>query len=242
MKITIIGIGPGDENGMTFAARSAIDNCDVIAGYDLYIELIRSLISGKEIISTGMRQEVQRCRLSLDAALGGKTVGLVCSGDAGVYGMAGIMHEVAAPFPQVSIEVVPGVTAACAAAAILGAPLGHDFAVISLSDLLTPWTKITLRLDMAAAADFVICLYNPKSKKRKTQLGEAVEILRRHKNAATPCGCVKNAGRDGEAVYLCTLDELIDADIDMLSTLIIGNSQTRVINGKLVTPRGYKDL
>lgn len=242
MKITVIGIGPGGADGMTLAARAALAACDVIAGYDLYVELIRPLIGNKEVIATGMRQEAQRCNLALQAALSGKIVGLVCSGDAGIYGMAGIMYEVAAAHPEVAIEVIPGVTAACSAAAVLGAPLVHDFAVISLSDLLTPWDKIALRLDMAAATDFVICLYNPKSKKRVTQLEQAVNIMLKHKDAVTPCGYVKNIGRPGETAYICTLGDLPQADIDMLTTVIVGNSQTRIINGKLVTPRGYKNL
>lgn len=242
MKITVIGIGPGGENGMTLAARAALEACEVVVGYDLYIELIKPLVGNKETIATGMRKEVERCKLALQAALSGRHVGLVCSGDAGIYGMAGIMHEVAAEHPEVTIEVVPGVTAASSAAAVLGAPLVHDFAVISLSDLLTPWDKIALRLDMAAAADFVICLYNPKSQKRVVQLERAVNIMLKHKDADTPCGYVKNIGRDGEAAYICTLGDLPLADIDMLTTVIIGNSQTKIINGKLVTPRGYQGL
>ena len=164
MKIYVVGIGPGSSEYMTPQARAAIEDSDVVVGYTLYVDLVSDLTSGKEVKSTAMKQEVDRCRMALDSALEGKNVAFVCSGDAGVYGMAGIMAEVAKEHPEVEIVTIPGITAACSGAAVLGAPLIHDFAVISLSDLLTPWEKIEKRLRMAAEADFVVCLYNPKSK------------------------------------------------------------------------------
>ena len=242
MKIYVVGIGPGNEEYMTKQAKESIIESDVIVGYDLYVELISQLTQGKEIISTPMKKEVDRCKLALDKALEGKTVAFVCSGDSGVYGMAGIMREVAINNPEVKIITVPGITAACSGAAVLGAPLIHDFSVISLSDLLTPWEKIEKRLDCAAQADFVICLYNPKSKKRTDYLKRACEIISNHQSLDTPCGYVKNIGRDGEKGYVLTLGELLNSqdNIDMFTTVFIGNSSTKIINGQLVTPRGYK--
>lgn len=243
MKIYVVGIGPGDSKFMTPAAKAAIEKSDVIAGYTLYVDLIKDMTCGKEIRATSMKKEVERCRMALDACLEGKTVAFVCSGDAGVYGMAGIMCQVAEEHPEVEIEVVPGITAACSGAAVLGAPLIHDFAVISLSDLLTPWEKIEKRLKLAAEADFVLVLYNPKSKKRVMHLDRAVELVGMSRNMNTPCGYVKNIGREGERGTVCTLAELSgNDDIDMFTTVFIGNSQTEVINGRLVTPRGYRDV
>lgn len=242
MKITVVGIGPGGEDFMTPQAVRAIQDADVVVGYTVYVDLVRHLCEGKEVMTTGMTKETERCRMALDAALGGKEVAFVCSGDAGVYGMAGIMLEVAEPYPQVQIDIAPGVTAACFCAAVLGAPLIHDFAVVSLSDLLTPWEKIEKRLRLAAEADFVICIYNPRSKKRRDHLDRAVEYMLESKATETPAGIVKNAGREGEAALICTLAELPAQDVDMFSTIIVGNSQTKVINGKMVTPRGYRGL
>lgn len=240
MKLYAVGIGPGGEEFLTEQARTAIAKCDVIAGYELYIDLIKTLIVGKSVISTGMKHEVERCKAAIAAALAGKTVAVVCSGDAGVYGMAGLLFELAEDFPEVEVVVIAGITALCSAAAVLGAPLIHDFAVISLSDLLTPMAKIEKRLALAAEADFVICLYNPSSKKRGDYLARAVEIMLRHKSSDTPCGYVKKIGRDGESAAICALGELADREVDMFTTIIIGNSQTKIIRGKLVTPRGYK--
>ncbi len=243
MKIYVIGIGPGNQEYMTPQARSAIEKSDVVVGYTLYVELVRELTEGKEVKSTAMKQEVDRCRMALESALEGKTVAFVCSGDAGVYGMAGVMAEVAEDHPEVEIEVVPGITAACSGAAVLGAPLIHDFAVISLSDLLTPWELIEKRLALAAEADFVICLYNPKSKKRHDYIDKAAEIISRSRSWDTPCGYVKNIGRDEEKGVVCTLKELAgNDDIDMFTTVFIGNSSTKMINGKMVTPRGYRNI
>lgn len=239
MKITVTGIGPGGEAFMTPQALEALQACDVLAGYDVYVDLMRHLCPGKQIIRTGMRRERERCALALEAALAGNNVAFVCSGDAGVYGMAGLMLETAANHPEVTIEVVPGITAACFSAALLGAPLMHDFAVISLSDLLTPWETIVKRLRLAAEADFVICLYNPRSKKRRDQLDTAIRLILEHRLPETPSGYVKNAGRPGQEAHICTLAELPGQAIDMFTTVLIGNSQTRIINGRLVTPRGY---
>lgn len=241
MKLYVIGIGPGGADQMTPRARAAIEASDIIAGYTTYIDLVRPLIGDREILQTPMKQEIDRCTRARDAALTGKTVAMICSGDAGVYGMAGLMHEVCAEYPQIDIEVVPGITAACAGAAVLGAPLIHDFAVISLSDLLTPWEKIEKRLDLAAQADFCICLYNPSSKKRADYLQKACDIMLKSKSLDTPCGYVQNIGRDGERGTVCTLAELRDTSVDMFTTVFVGNSQTRVIGGKLVTPRGYEN-
>lgn len=241
MKLYVIGIGPGGADQMTPRARAAIEASDIIAGYTTYIDLVRPLIGDREILQTPMKQEIDRCTRARDAALTGKTVAMICSGDAGVYGMAGLMHEVCADYPELDIEVVPGITAACAGAAVLGAPLIHDFAVISLSDLLTPWEKIEKRLDLAAQADFCICLYNPSSKKRADYLQKACDIMLKSKSLDTPCGYVQNIGRDGERGTVCTLAELRDTSVDMFTTVFVGNSQTRVIGGKLVTPRGYEN-
>lgn len=241
-KIYVVGLGPGHEKFMTEQAKSALQASDIIVGYDLYVKLIADLVTDKKVVSTPMKKEVDRCKIALDYAAAGSTVAMVCSGDAGVYGMAGIMLEVAADHPEVEIEIVAGITAACSSAAVLGAPLIHDFAVISLSDLLTPWEKIVKRLRLAADADFVICLYNPSSKKRHDYLRKACEEMLQFKSPQTKCGYVKNTGRDGECYTLCTLEELKDHQVDMFTTVIIGNSQTKVINGRLVTPRGYKGV
>lgn len=243
MKIFVVGIGPGDEKYLTPQAKEAILSSDVIVGYDVYVDLIKQFTIGKEIVTTPMKKEVDRCKLAVDYALLGKTVSMVCSGDAGVYGMAGIMHEVAYEYNEkIEIIVVPGITAACSAAAVLGAPLIHDFSIISLSDLLTPWEKIEKRLLLASEADFVICLYNPQSKKRSDYLKKACDIMLVHKSPCTACGFVKNIGREGEKATLCRLDELGKQEVDMFTTVIIGNSQTKIIGNKLVTPRGYKGI
>ena len=238
--IYVVGIGPGSQEGMTLEAKAVLEGCDCIVGYHTYIDLIRGYFPDKEFVVTGMTQEVARCRLVLERALEGQKVAIVSSGDAGIYGMAGIMHEVAADTPDVDIEVIPGVTAASAGAALLGAPLIADACLISLSDLLTPWDKIENRLDCAAAGDFVICLYNPASKKRADYLEKACDIILRHQSAHTPAGIVRNIGRDGQAVKILTLGELRTQHLDMFCTVFIGNSQTKVLNGKLVTPRGYR--
>lgn len=242
MKLYVVGLGPGEWSQMTQRAMDALEECDVITGYDVYIDLIRERFLHKKLISTPMKKEAERCHLAIQEALKGQTVAMVCSGDAGVYGMAGLMYEVAQQYEPVELEVVSGITAACSGAAVLGAPLIHDFAVISLSDLLTPWELIEKRIECAAIADFVICFYNPSSKKRQDYLKKACEILLKHREEGTVCGFVKNIGREGESGTLLTLSELKDTQVDMFTTVFIGNSQTKEINGKMITPRGYKNV
>lgn len=239
MKVTVIGLGPGGGADLTGRARAALEECDLLVGYTAYIDLVKEDFPDKETLSTGMRREVDRCRAAVEAALTGKSVAVVCSGDSGVYGMAGLIYEVAQEYDPIDIEVVPGITAACGGAAVLGAPLTHDFAVISLSDLLTPWEKIEKRLSAAAQADFVICLYNPSSRNRPDYLQRACDILLRDKDPNTVCGTVRNIGREGEEGKLLTLAQLRDTQVDMFTTVFIGNSQTKVLGGKMVTPRGY---
>lgn len=243
----IVGTGPGDTCHLTEAARDAIAVSGVIVGYDSYIELVRPLLAGKQIVSTGMMQEVQRCREAIKLARGGETVALVSGGDSGIYGMAGLVLELVEQdarqypdLPCIEVRIVPGISAVQAAASLLGAPLMHDFAVISLSDLMTPWELIKDRLDAAARADFVIAIYNPRSKSRRTQIEEAQAIISRHRPAETPAGIVRNACRDGQNVVVTTLGELLSHEIDMTSIVLVGNASTFVdAEGRIVTPRGY---
>lgn len=239
-KIYVVGIGPGEYEQMTIKAIRALESCDTIVGYTVYIDLVREYFPEKEFLTTPMRQEAERCRMCFEEAEKGKTVAMICSGDAGVYGMAGLIYETGADHKDVSIEIIPGVTAALGGAAVLGAPLIHDFAVISLSDLLTPWEKIERRLLAAAESDLCICLYNPSSRKRKDYLKRAAELVLRAKDPETVCGYVRNIGREGETCELCTLGELKDCQADMFTTVFIGNRETKVISGKMVTPRGYR--
>ena len=239
MSISVVGLGPGAGADLTGRARDALELADVIIGYTAYIELVKQSFPSKETLSTGMRREVDRCRAAVEQAVAGRRVAVVCSGDSGVYGMAGLIYEVAQDYPPVDIEVIPGITAACGAAAVLGAPLTHDFAVISLSDLLTPWDKIAQRLSYAARADFVLCLYNPASRHRPDHLKRACDILLEEKAGDTLCGYVRNVGRAGEQAAICTLEQLRSAQVDMFTTVIVGNSQTKRLGDKLVTPRGY---
>ena len=239
-KIYVVGLGPGGIEQMTERAIKALKECDVIAGYNVYVNLIKEDFADKKFLSNGMRKEVDRCKLALEEALKDQTVAMISSGDAGVYGMAGIMCQVCKDHPEVEIEVVPGITAACSGAAVLGAPLIADFCTISLSDLLTPWEKIEKRLDCASQADFCIALYNPSSIKRHDYLQKACDIMLKNQPGTIPCGIVRNIGREGEAYELTTLAELREKQVDMFSTVIIGNTQTEVINGRMVTPRGYK--
>lgn len=239
-KVFVVGIGPGSAQGMTLASDAAIRQADILVGYTRYIELVAPLYPGKPTFATPMMGEVERCRKALELALEGQTVAVLCSGDAGVYGMAALVLELGAEFPFLAVEIVPGVTAALAGAALLGAPLAHDFAVISLSDLLTPWELIEKRLACAAMGDFCIALYNPASKKRVDYLQRACGILLRHKSPGTLCGLAQNIGREGETASLTTLGELRSAQVDMFTTVFIGNGQTREIGGKMVTPRGYR--
>ena len=237
----MIGIGPGAPEQMTERAMNALRDVDVIAGYGVYVDLVKPLFPEKEYLVTPMRKEVDRCRMAIDAAKEGRTVAMISSGDAGVYGMAGLCLELAAD-TDVEVEVIPGVTAALSGGAVLGAPLTHDFAVISLSDLLTPWDKIEKRLELAGEADLCIALYNPSSHRRSDYLQKACDILLRHVKPETVCGTVRNIGREGEAYEVMTLAELRDYKADMFTTVFIGNSQTRAVNGRMVTPRGYRNV
>ena len=242
-KLSIVGIGPGDYDNMTVRADRVLRECDTIIGYTVYVDLVKERYPGKEFRSTPMTREVDRCRMALDAAREGKQVAMVCSGDSGIYGMAALIYELRGESAQPAVEVVPGLTAACSGAALLGAPLTHDFAVISLSDYLTPWDKIEARLEAAATSDLTVVLYNPVSRTRPQHLKRACEILLRRLPADRLCGVVRNIGREGESARLLTLAALRDdTEADMFSTVFVGNAQTRVIGGKLVTPRGYRDV
>lgn len=242
MKLYVVGIGPGEAEQITPAAMRALQESDVIAGYTVYVDLVREQLEGKTFLTTPMKREVDRCRMAIEQAVSGKTVAMVCSGDAGVYGMAGLIYELAQQYPPIEIEVIPGITAAMSGAAVLGAPLIHDFAVISLSDLLTPLEKIMKRVDLAAQADFVLCFYNPASKKRADYLKQACELILKHRDPDTPCGYVRNIGREGQESVTLTLAQLKEASVDMFTTVFVGNSQTKLIDGKMVTPRGYKNV
>ena len=241
-KIYVTGLGPGAADQMTIRARKVLEKCPVIIGYTVYIDLIREEFPDKTFLSTPMRKEADRCRIAFAEAQKGQDVAMVCSGDAGVYGMAGLICEVGKDYPDVGIEIVPGITAASGGAAVLGAPLMHDFAVISLSDLLTPWEKIERRVRAAAEADFVICIYNPSSKKRADYLKKACEMILEFRRPETVCGIVRNIGRDGETYEILSLEQLRDTQVDMFTTVFIGNSNTMELNGRMVTPRGYKDV
>ena len=238
-KLTVVGIGPGNYENMTGRALALLEQSDVIVGYTLYADLIRDRFPEKEFFTTGMRQEVERVEAALTMAAEGRTVALVCSGDGGVYGMSGLAEELAVKYPGVEVETVPGVSAMLSGAALLGAPLMHDFAVISLSDLLTPWETIEKRLRLAAQADFVICLYNPSSRKRKDYLQRACDIVLESASPDTVCGLARNIGREGESSAVMTLAQLRETETDMFTTVFIGNSMTRRIGDKMVTPRGY---
>ncbi|MCI5902175.1 MAG: precorrin-3B C(17)-methyltransferase [Blautia sp.] len=241
-KIYVVGIGPGAYDQMTGKAIQALRDSDVIIGYTVYVDLVKDHFSDKTFMTTPMKKEVDRCVLAFEEAQKGQTVSMICSGDAGVYGMAGLMYEVGVGYPQTELEIIPGVTAATGGAAVLGAPLIHDFCLISLSDLLTPWEKIEARLLGAAQADFVVCLYNPSSKKRHDYLKRACELLMTYKSPDTVCGIVSQIAREGEESRVMTLRELSDTQVDMFTTVFIGNSQTRNIGGKMVTPRGYRNV
>lgn len=240
-KIYVVGIGPGNGAQMTLEARNALNECDTIIGYTVYVELVKPEFPDKEYLTTAMKQEVTRCQIAFSEARKEKTVAMVCSGDTGVYGLAGLMYEIREFYPEVEIAIVPGITAALSGAAVLGAPLIHDFAVISLSDLLTPWEKIEKRLTAAAMADFSICLYNPSSKKRHDYLKKACDLIMVYQQPQTVCGFVRNIGRAGEHYQLLSLQELRDTEVDMFTTVFIGNSETKRIDNKMVTPRGYQN-
>ena len=240
-KIYVVGIGPGKARFMTDQARQALEEAEVLCGYTVYVELVAPLFPGKETYTTPMTKELDRCRWALQTAALGKTVALVCSGDPGVYGMAAPLLQLAPDYPDVEVEVVAGVTAALSGAAVLGAPLGQDFCVISLSDLLTPWAVIEKRLQCAAQGNFAICLYNPSSRKRADYLQKACDILLASgKTPEMVCGWVRNIGREGQEHRILTLEQLQNAEVDMFTTVFIGSSRTRCVEGRMVTPRGYE--
>ncbi|MDE7133049.1 MAG: precorrin-3B C(17)-methyltransferase [Lachnospiraceae bacterium] len=239
-RIYIVGMGPGREEMMTGEALYAIEQADVIVGYTVYLNLLPERFRDKELLSTPMRMEEERCRLCFTEAGKGKRVALVCSGDAGIYGMASLMYEIGREYPQTELVMIPGITAASSGAAVLGAPVNHDFCVISLSDLLTPWGKIEQRLKAAAEGDFAIVLYNPSSHKRKDYLMRACDILLIAVEEERVCGYVENIGRKGTKAEVCTLRELRNREVNMFTTVFIGNSGSEIINGKLITKRGYQ--
>jgi len=234
----VVGLGPGGQETLTPQAKEALLQAEVVVGYTTYLKLIESLIAGKVILASGMKKEIDRARAAVVEALTGKHVAVVSGGDPGVYGMAGPVLEVAPA--GLAVDVIPGVTAATAAAALLGAPLTHDFAVISLSDLLTSWEVIERRLAAAAEADFVLVLYNPRSKGRAEHLQNALEIIKKYRDNSTPVGIVKDYGRADEKQIITTLALLLPEDVDMTTTVVIGNSQTKLLHGRMVTPRGYR--
>ena len=241
-KIYVVGIGPGGCDQMTGIAMNALKDSDTIIGYTVYVDLVKDTFPDKEYLTTPMKKEVDRCVLAFEEAMKGKRVSMICSGDAGVYGMAGLMYEVGEKYPEVELEIIPGVTAATGGAAVLGAPLIHDFCLISLSDLLTPWEQIEERLEAAAKAGFVICLYNPSSKKRADYLQKACDIFLKYRRPDTICGFVKNIGREGETYQILPLEILRETAVDMFTTVYIGSEKTMELNGKMVTPRGYREM
>lgn len=241
-RIFVVGIGPGAYEKMTIEAARTLESCDVIIGYTVYIDLVKENFPDKKFMSTPMKKEKERCVIAFEEANKGQSVAMICSGDSGVYGMAGLIYELSPQYPNTEISVIAGVTAAVGGAAVLGAPLIHDFCLISLSDLLTPWELIERRLKAAAAGDFVICLYNPSSIKRHDYLQKACEAVLQYKSEDTVCGLVSNIGRDGEAMSVMTLGELKETQVDMFTTVFIGNKSTKLINGKMVTQRGYRNV
>lgn len=242
-KLSVVGFGPGALENMTIRAERTIREADIVFGYTAYIEMIRDYFPKDTVYeSTGMMKEVDRCKKAVEAAQTGKHIAMISSGDSGIYGMAGIIYEVADELgADIDIDVVPGMTAASTAASILGAPLMHDLAIISLSDLMTPIDLIMKRVDCAGQGDFIVAIYNPKSKKRTDYLNQAAEILMKYRGPETPVGIARNAGRDGEVKCITTLGKLNEADVDMFTIVIVGNTNTYVKNGKMITPRGYRE-
>ena len=235
-KLYVVGIGPGGKEHMTLKALETIKKCEVIVGYTFYIDLLKDIVQGKKIIKTGMKGEIERCRIAIEEARKGLDTCIVSTGDPGLYGMAGPILEMA---EGVEVEVIPGVSSSFCAAAEVGAPIMHDFCTISLSDLLTPWEVIEKRLHMAASADFVIALYNPKSKGRPENINQAIGIISNYMSPKTPVALVKNAGREGNDRCIATLATIDYEFIDMMTVVIIGNSNTYLKDGKMITPRGY---
>lgn len=258
MKLYLVGFGPGNYEGMTIQAKECIKSSDIIVGYTVYVDIIKQYFPDKEFFSTPMRKEADRVRAAVELALEGKNVSIICSGDSVIYGMAGLAYEILNNYKkehenaidgkqndkvdvnEIQIEVIPGVTAAVSGSAVLGAVLTHDFCVISLSDLLTPWDKIEKRLVCAAMGDFEIAIYNPVSKKRADYLKKACEIILKYRDGDCVCGYAMNIGRDEENYQVTTLFELQNMELNMFTTVFIGNSQTMNIDGKMVTPRGYR--
>lgn len=238
-KIFVVGIGPGEYEGMTIKAKNALDMSECIIGYSVYVDLIKPLFPGREFLTTPMTKERERCVMAFEKASKGLCVSMVCSGDAGVYGMSSLMLEIGRDYKEIEIEMIPGVSAMLSGAAVLGAPLIHDFCIISLSDRLTKWSLIEKRLKSASIGDFVVVLYNPSSKGRPDYLKKACQILMEDKDENTICGIVRNIGRVGEESRILTLKELENTEVDMFTTVFIGNSQTEIIDGKMSTPRGY---
>ena len=238
----MVGIGPGHAVGLTLEARQALDEAQVIAGYHTYLDLVADMIVGKNVIGSGMMQEVERCSAAVESARSGNRVAVISSGDPGIYGMAGLVLELVMKLPEPQrpeVRIIAGVSAVSSAAALLGAPLMHDFAVISMSDLMTPWPVIEQRVKAAAEADFVIAIYNPKSNRRTEQIEKVREILLQHRSADTPVGVVRSVSRPDQAVTISTLDGFTEENIDMFTTVIIGNSQTFRQGNRMITPRGY---
>ena len=241
-KLYVVGLGPGDYDNMTVRADRALQECDSIIGYHVYVDLVKGRYPDKKTLTTPMTKEADRCRMALEAARSGENVAMVCSGDSGIYGMAALIYELRGEDKEPEIDVIPGLTAACSGAALLGAPLTHDFAVVSLSDRLTPWETIEKRLEAAAKADLSIVLYNPASHGRPDHLRRACEILLRILPEDRPCGIARSIGREGQGRDLLTLGQLKDAKVDMFCTVFIGNASTKLIGGEMVTPRGYRDV
>ncbi|KOF57093.1 MULTISPECIES: precorrin-3B C(17)-methyltransferase [Clostridium] len=236
-KLYVIGIGPGSIEHMTLMALKAIKKSQIVVGYSFYIDILKDILEEKKVISTGMREEIERCKIAIEKVREGFDTSIISTGDAGLYGMAGPILELAS---GIEVEVIPGVTSSFAAASEIGAPIMHDFCTISLSDLLTPCELIEKRIECAAKGDFVIAIYNPRSKGREDYLKNAVGIIMKYKDADTPVGIVKNAGREGRKKLITTLSNINYDFVDMKTVVIIGNKETYIKNGKIITPRGYK--
>ena len=241
-KLYVVGFGPGGYEHMTAKCIDVINHADIITGYTTYVEMLKGFFPDKNYLATPMMQEVKRCRMAVEEAMKDQTVAMVSSGDSGIYGMAALVYELRGESQEPEIQVVPGLTAACSGGAVLGAPLTHDFAVISLSDRLTPWETIEKRLDCAAAADLTIALYNPASHGRPDHVKRACDILLRRLPEDRLCGIVRNIGRDGQSRRILTLAELREAEVDMFCTVFIGNSAAKTVAGQLITPRGYRNV
>lgn len=239
--LTVIGIGPGGHEDMTIRADRILQEAEVIVGYTVYVELVKEYYPEAEFMTTPMRREAERCRMALNEAAKGRKTALVCSGDSVLYGMAGLTLTLAAEYPEVEVKVIPGISAAFSGSALLGAPITHDTALISLSDLLTPADVIAQRVSAAAEGDFVICFYNPGSRTRKDVLKKACDLILKVRSEDTPCGIARNISREEESVKYLTLSELRDTEVDMFSLVIVGSSSSRMTGGKLVTPRGYRE-